>query len=171
MQYTPLGYSDIRISRICLGTMTWGVQNTESEAFEQMDYALESGVNFWDSAEIYAIPPTPDTYGTTEAIIGNWFQHSGRRDEVVLATKFSPVLWARGPGLADPSRKAVELAVEESLKRFKTDYIDLYQLHWPTNRPSRSRICWATTAPPRFQPAAWAMPFWRRWTPACKYTA
>ena len=117
MEYTTLGRTDIKISRICLGTMTWGLQNTQAEAFEQMDYALERGVQFWDTAEMYAVPPTPETYGTTETIIGNWFKDTGRRDEVVLATKFSPMPWARGPELADPTRESITMAVENSLKR------------------------------------------------------
>ena len=91
MKYAKLGHTDLKVSRICLGTMTWGKQNNQEEAFAQMDYALGEGVNFWDTAEMYAIPPTPDTYGTTETMIGNWFAETGKRDEVILATKFSPM--------------------------------------------------------------------------------
>ena len=149
MEYTTLGRTDIKISRICLGTMTWGLQNTQAEAFEQMDYALERGVQFWDTAEMYAVPPTPETYGTTETIIGNWFKDSYRRDEVVLATKFSPMPWARGPELADPTRESITMAVENSLKRLQTDYIDLYQLHWPTTRSGLGGAAWWTYMPPQ----------------------
>lgn len=136
MKYTKLGTSDLNISRICLGTMTWGKQNTQDEGFQQMDYALDQGVNFWDTAEMYAIPPTEETYGTTESIIGHWFESRGKRDEVILATKFSPLPWARGEDVPTTNREMILKAVEGSLKRLKTDYIDLYQLHWPTNRPN-----------------------------------
>ncbi|WP_455202571.1 aldo/keto reductase [Kaarinaea lacus] len=136
MEYRKLGRTDLEISLIGLGTMTWGFQNTQEEGFEQMDYALEKGINFFDTAEMYAIPPTAETFGTTEAIIGNWFASRKTRDKVVLATKIS------GPGLAwvregkNVINKAnIQLALEASLKRLKTDYIDLYQLHWP-NRGS-----------------------------------
>lgn len=135
MQYTNLGSSDLKISRICLGTMTWCRQNTEHEGHQQMDYALENGVNFWDTAELYAIPPTPDTYGVTEKIIGTWFSSRKKRNDVVLATKFSPIPWARGEETPTINRKNLILAVDSSLKRLQTEYIDLYQLHWPTNRP------------------------------------
>ena len=93
MKYKKLGRTDIDVSLICLGTMTWGRQNTEAEGHEQMNYALDQGVNFWDTAEMYAIPPTAETYGKTEEIIGTWFAKTGRREEVVLATKIA------GPGL------------------------------------------------------------------------
>ncbi|MCZ4282301.1 aldo/keto reductase [Kiloniella laminariae] len=151
MKYTKLGASDLKVSRICLGSMTWGVQNTQEQAFEQMDYALAQGVNFWDTAEMYSIPPTPATYGTTESIIGNWFKARGKRDEVVMATKFSPVSWARGEANPTTNRKSLMTAVEESLKRLQTDYIDLYQLHWPTNRPNYHFANWWT-----FEPASGA---------------
>jgi len=132
MEYRKLGCTDIDVSLICLGTMTWGRQNTESEGHEQMDYALDQGVTFWDTAEMYAVPPTPDTYGRTEEIIGTWFAKTGRRDEVILASKIAgPGLsWVReGKNVID--RKNTIEAVEASLKRLQTDYIDLYQLHWP----------------------------------------
>jgi aryl-alcohol dehydrogenase-like predicted oxidoreductase len=115
--------------------MTWGKQNTQSEGFEQMDYALERGINFFDTAEMYAIPPSPQTYGTTETIIGNWFAQRGQRDKVILASKIT------GPGLAWVrdgdviNRENIMKAVEGSLQRLQTDYIDLYQMHWP-NRGS-----------------------------------
>jgi len=136
MKYNQLGNTDLEVSVIGLGTMTWGLQNTEDEGFEQMDYALSQGVNFFDTAEMYAIPPSADTYGATETIIGNWFAKRNNREKVILATKIA------GPGLSwvrngdnKIDRKNVLLAVEDSLKRLQTDYIDLYQLHWP-NRGS-----------------------------------
>ncbi|PNQ75027.1 NADP(H)-dependent aldo-keto reductase [Hanstruepera neustonica] len=132
MEYTKLPHTDIEVSKICLGTMTWGNQNTESEGHEQMDYALSQGVNFFDTAELYPVPATAETYSRTEKIIGNWFQKTGNRDKVVLATKIA------GPGDYTAhirtngfSPSALKDAVNNSLKRLKTDYIDLYQLHWP----------------------------------------
>ena len=136
MKYTKLPNTEIEISKICLGTMTWGKQNTQEEGFEQMDYALDQGINFWDTAEMYAIPPTAETYGKTETIIGNWFEKTSHRSEVVLATKFSPLTWARGEKNPTTNRENIIRAVDESLQRLRTDYIDLYQLHWPTNRPN-----------------------------------
>lgn len=144
MEYQKLGTSDLNVSRICLGTMTWGAQNTQAEAFEQMDYALEQGVNFWDTAEMYAIPPSPDTYGKTETIMGNWFKAKNKRADVILATKFSPVPWARQEQNPTTNKAMIIQAVEESLKRLHTDYIDLYQLHWPTNRPNYHFNNWWT---------------------------
>ena len=136
MKYNTLGRTDLKVSAICLGTMTWGVQNTEGEGHEQMEYALSQGVNFWDTAEMYAIPPKAETYGKTEEIIGTWFAKTGRRDEVILASKIAgPGLgWVRG-GNYKIDRANILEAVEGSLKRLQTDYIDLYQLHWP-NRGS-----------------------------------
>lgn len=133
MKYTTLGQTYVKISRICLGTMTWGNQNTEAEGHAQMDLALDHGVQFWDTAEMYAVPPTKETYGSTETIIGTWFKKTGRRDEVILASKISPEM----PYIRDENRidrQNILNAVEGSLKRLETDYIDLYQLHWPTNR-------------------------------------
>ncbi|MEM1124559.1 MAG: aldo/keto reductase [Bacteroidota bacterium] len=136
MQYATLGRTNIKVSKICLGTMTWGQQNTEAEGHEQMTYALDQGVNFWDTAELYSIPASAKTYGATEKIIGTWFQKNGQRDKVVLASKIggaSPGLpWIRGT--QDFSHKAIFDAVENSLKRLQTDYLDLYQLHWPTRK-------------------------------------
>ncbi len=136
MQYKKLGRTDIDVSLICLGTMTWGRQNTEAEGHEQMDYALEQGVNFFDTAEMYAVPPTAETYGKTEEIIGTWFAKTGNRDKVILASKVAgPSLpWIRG-GKYIIDRENILKAVEDSLTRLQTDYIDLYQLHWP-NRGS-----------------------------------
>ena len=133
MNYKNLGNTDLKVSTICLGTMTWGEQNTQDEGFQQMDYALDQGVNFWDTAEIYSIPMREQTYGETERIIGNWFEKSNKRDEVILATKVcgnTSNKYIRGGGY-NFGRKKITEALEESLKRLKTDYIDLYQLHWP----------------------------------------
>ena len=132
MKYTTLPNSDIKVSKICLGTMTWGQQNTEQEGHEQMDYALEKGVNFFDVAELYPIPARAETYGSTEKIIGTWFKKTKNRDKIVLATKIAG--WGaytahiRKDGF---SKRAIKEAVDNSLKRLQTDYIDLYQLHWP----------------------------------------
>ncbi len=136
MKYRKLGRTGIDVSVICLGTMTWGRQNSEAQGHEQMDYALSQGVNFFDTAEMYAVPPNPDTYGKTEEIIGTWFAARKNRDQVVLATKVAGpgVEWIRG-GKAVLDRANILEAVEGSLKRLQTDYIDLYQLHWP-NRGS-----------------------------------
>ncbi|MEE2732527.1 MAG: aldo/keto reductase [Pseudomonadota bacterium] len=131
MRYSPLGTSGLEVSRACLGTMTWGTQNTQQDADEQIAYALDQGINFIDTAEMYSIPPTPESYGKTETIIGNWLaRNPSRRSDFVLASKIAPGLrWVReGRPL---SRSAVIEAVDNSLQRLQTDYIDLYQLHWP----------------------------------------
>ena len=133
MNYKKLGNTDLNVSTICLGTMTWGEQNSEREGFEQMDYALSRGVNFWDTAEIYSIPMREETYGETERIIGNWFQKTKKRNDIILATKVcgnTSNKYIRGGGNSFGKKKITE-ALDESLKRLKTDYIDLYQLHWP----------------------------------------
>lgn len=133
MQYNRLGNTDIEVSQICLGTMTYGSDHTEAEAFEQMDFALEHGVNFLDGAEMYPIPTSPDWQGRNEEIIGSWLKTRGNRDQVVVATKVAApgemVNYIRPDMALD--RKNIRLAVESSLKRLQTDYIDLYQLHWP----------------------------------------
>lgn len=143
MNTTRLGRTDITVSRICLGTMTWGEQNTQDDAFQQMDYAIDNGVNFFDTAELYAVPPRPETQGRTETIIGNWLKAHNNRDKIVLATKIA------GPAHAGPTvahfrdgeprldRKNIEAALDTSLKRLQTDYVDLYQLHWP-DRPTNN---------------------------------
>ncbi len=135
MKYNQLGKSSLKVSEICLGTMTWGAQNTKHDAFEQMDYALSEGVNFVDTAELYSIPSSSETQGRTEEIIGEWFTEKGRRQDVVLATKVSGngIPWIRDK--APINRKSIQEAIEGSLRRLQTDYIDLYQLHWP-NRGS-----------------------------------
>ena len=132
MQYSPLGSSGVNVSRVCLGSMTWGVQNTQRDADDQIAYALERGVNFIDTAEMYAVPPSPETYGKTEQIIGDWLsRNQQKRSDIVLATKVAGngLSWVREGG--DITRQAVIEAVDNSLKRLQTDYIDLYQLHWP----------------------------------------
>jgi len=132
MNYKKLGNTDIKVSTICLGTMTWGEQNTQEEGFKQMDYALDQGVNFWDTAELYAVPPRAETYGHTEIIIGNWFKKTKKRDKVILGTKVAGPMRAylRG-GANNYSLEKMTEAINDSLKRLQTDYIDLYQLHWP----------------------------------------
>lgn len=135
MEYRKLGRTGLDVSHICLGTMTWGNQNTEKQGHEQMDYALTRGINFFDTAEMYAVPPSAETYGKTETIIGTWFADRKNRDQIILASKIAgPGLpWVRG-GNAQINRTNILSALEDSLKRLQTDYIDLYQLHWP-NRP------------------------------------
>ncbi|MFL5157831.1 MAG: aldo/keto reductase [Microvirga sp.] len=138
MEYRRLGRTDLNVSLICLGTMTWGQQNTEADGHAQMDYALEQGINFFDTAELYSIPPRPETQGSTERIIGSWFKARGSRDKVILASKVigrSDSTWYRDDGSkGELSRAQIEEAVNKSLKRLQTDYIDLYQIHWP-DRP------------------------------------
>ena len=136
MEYSPLGSSGLNVSRVCLGSMTWGIQNNQADADAQIDMALQAGVNFIDTAEMYPVPPSADTYGGTETIIGDWLKrHPGQRKDLVLATKIAgPGLnYIRGGGLV--TAEGVFQAVDESLKRLQTDYIDLYQIHWP-NRTS-----------------------------------
>jgi len=132
MNFRKLGNTDLDVSTICLGTMTWGEQNTQEDAFKQMDYALDKNVNFWDTAEIYSVPPREETFGSTEKIIGEWFLKSKKRDKVILASKIAGPMreYVRGGGNQYDEKKLTE-ALEGSLKRLKTDYIDLYQLHWP----------------------------------------
>ncbi len=135
MQYRKLGNTEIDVSVICLGTMTWGQQNTREQAFEQMDYAISQGVNFFDTAELYAIPPQAGTYGRTEEIIGEWLQARGTRDQIVLTSKVAGpgeewIPHIRG-GKTRFDRGDITLALDASLKRLQTDYLDLYQLHWP----------------------------------------
>jgi len=132
MNYKKLGNTNLEVSSICLGTMTWGEQNTQDEGFKQMDYALDQGINFWDTAEIYSIPPKQETFGDTEVIIGNWFEKTKKRDKVILASKVCGPMreYVRGGGNQFGEKNITE-ALEGSLKRLKTDYIDLYQLHWP----------------------------------------
>ena len=132
MKYKSLGNTDLNVSLICLGTMTWGEQNTQEEAFEQMDYSIDQDVNFFDTAELYAVPPKAETYTKTETMIGNWFAARKNRDKIILATKVSGSgpSWIRGGG-NQFTPENMTVALEGSLKRLQTDYVDLYQLHWP----------------------------------------
>lgn len=134
MIYTNLANTDLKVSKLCLGTMTWGEQNTQEEAHAQLDYATANGINFIDTAEMYPVPPIKETYSKTEEIIGNWPGLHKNRDKLILATKIAgPSGWV--PHIRDGKnrldRKNLKIACENSLKRLKTDYIDLYQLHWP----------------------------------------
>lgn len=130
MKLKPLGRTDLRVTEICLGTMTWGSQNTEAEGHAQIDMALDAGINFMDTAEIYAVPRSPETSGRTEEIIGNWFKKTGKRDQWILASKVAggPVDFIRNG--TRTSGKTLREAFEASLRRLQTDYIDLYQIHW-----------------------------------------
>ena len=138
MQYRPLGRTGIDVSRICLGTMTFGEQNTPDQSFALMDQAVEGGVNFFDTAEMYAVPARPETQGRSEEIMGDWMQARGNRDKIIVATKITgpgeSFKHVRGGDLGFGATQ-IDIAVEQSLKRLKTDYIDLYQLHWP-ERPT-----------------------------------
>lgn len=140
MKYTNLPQTNIEVSKICLGTMTWGNQNTTEDAFEQMNYAVEQGINFFDTAELYAVPMSPETYGFTEKFIGKWFKKTGKRNEIILATK------ACGPGPKhirnSPkfTNEQLTQALNQSLERLQTEYIDLYQLHWPERDTPRFGI-------------------------------
>ncbi|SDR84682.1 NADP(H)-dependent aldo-keto reductase [Christiangramia echinicola] len=133
MKYTTLPNTDIKVSKICLGSMTWGQQNTVAEGHEQIDFALDNGVNFIDTAEMYSIPADPKTQGSTESIIGTWLKKTGRREDVVIASKVagpSEMVSHIRPELGF-HKEAIEDALHKSLKRLQTDHIDLYQLHWP----------------------------------------
>lgn len=130
MQYTQLPTLGDKVSKICLGTMTWGQQNTEAQAHEQMDFALAEGVNFWDTAEMYPSPPDKDKQGDTERFLGTWLAKTGRRNEVVLASKISPMDFLR-QGKTRFNAQHISAAIDDNLKRLQTDHIDIYQLHWP----------------------------------------
>ncbi|MDZ8187019.1 MAG: NADP(H)-dependent aldo-keto reductase [Nostoc sp. ChiSLP02] len=133
MKYNQLGDSDLKVSEICLGTMTYGQQNTVEQAHQQLDYAIAQGVNFIDTAEMYPVPPRAETQGKTEAYIGEWLKNQ-QRDKLIVATKIAgpgrPINWLRG-GNIKIDRANIQQAVDDSLKRLQTDYIDLYQIHWP----------------------------------------
>lgn len=139
MEYRQLGNTDIDVSEICLGTMTWGEQNTQDEAFAQLDYAIEQGVNFIDAAELYPIPPCAETYSATETIIGNWIKERANRKDIILASKVAGPADGWLPHIRDEKtrrhdRKNIEAALDASLQRLQTDYLDLYQLHWPDRK-------------------------------------
>jgi len=133
MQYRQLGNSDLKVSAVCLGTMTYGDQNTQAEAHEQLDYALTQGINFIDTAEMYPVPPKAESFTRTETIIGHWLKNQSR-DKIILGSKVSGrnrgLNWIRG-GDDSLTRTNIRKAIHDSLKRLQTDYIDLYQLHWP----------------------------------------
>ncbi len=136
MQYRKLGHTGLDVSLICLGTMTWGSQNSEAEAHQQLDYALSRDINFIDTAEMYPVPPQADWQGTTERYIGTWLKARKNRDKIVLATKVAgrgrDITWLRnGPAL---DAKNINQAIDDSLKRLQTDYVDLYQMHWPDRK-------------------------------------
>ncbi|MBB4400118.1 MULTISPECIES: aldo/keto reductase [Rhizobium/Agrobacterium group] len=147
MKQRLLGRTDISVSEICLGTMTWGTQNTEADAHAQMDYAVENGVNFFDTAELYPTTPvSAETQGRTEDYIGTWFEKTGKRDQVVLATKVAGSGRDYIRGGRDIDAAAIREAVDTSLKRLKTDYIDLYQIHWPNRGTYHFRGVWSFDA-------------------------
>jgi aryl-alcohol dehydrogenase-like predicted oxidoreductase len=154
MEYRRLGRTDLKVSALCLGTMMWGDQNSEAEGHAQMDYALDRGINFFDTAEMYSIPPRAETQGSTERIIGSWFRARKNRGRVVLASKVmgrSPANWYRDDSSGTRVNRAqMTEALEKSLKRLGADYIDLYQIHFP-DRP----MSWGSN-PPRFSPADFA---------------
>ena len=139
MNYRKLGNTELNVSTICLGTMTWGEQNNQKEAFDQMDYAVDQGINFFDTAELYAVPMKPETRGKTSQIIGEWFLKTKKRNKIILADKVvgrSEMSWLRPDGENTClNKKQINFAIDRSLKDLKTDYIDLYQVHWP-DRPS-----------------------------------
>ncbi|MEZ2129147.1 MULTISPECIES: aldo/keto reductase [unclassified Sinorhizobium] len=143
MKYNKLGRTDISVSQICLGTMTWGSQNDETDAHQQMDYAVEKGVNFFDTAELYPTTPvSPETQGRTEEYIGSWFERTGKRKDIILATKVagSGRDYIRNGRPTDAA--GIREALDASLSRLKTDYVDLYQIHWPNRGHFHFRQCW-----------------------------
>ncbi|MGG7517053.1 aldo/keto reductase [Allorhizobium undicola] len=144
MKYRTLGRTGLSVSEICLGTMTWGSQNSEAEAFEQMDYALSQGVNFFDTAELYPTTPlSAETYTDTEKLIGNWFAKTGRRKDVILASKVAGAGRPYIRGGAPITAATIRAAVDASLARLKTDYIDLFQIHWPNRGHYHFRAAWS----------------------------
>ncbi|HFQ4802598.1 TPA: NADP(H)-dependent aldo-keto reductase [Vibrio vulnificus] len=132
MQYTKLPHSTLELSKLCLGTMTFGEQNSQQDAFEQLDYAVTQGINFIDTAEMYPVPPKAQSQGLTEQFIGNWLSKSGKREKVLIATKIAGP--RNVPYIRDNmslNRRHIHTAIDDSLTRLQTDYVDLYQLHWP----------------------------------------
>ena len=143
MRYNNLGHSDIKVSELCLGSMTWGTQNTSQDAHKQIDMALDHGVNFIDTAEMYPTTPlSKDTQGDTERIIGEWIAQSGRRGDVIIATKVSGKGYKNVRDGAPISPASITTAIENSLRSLRTDYIDLYQLHWPNRGSYMFRQNW-----------------------------
>ncbi|WP_412970951.1 aldo/keto reductase [Glaciecola sp. MF2-115] len=152
MKYSPLGSSGLSVSRVCLGSMTWGVQNTQADADEQIEYAIERGVNFIDTAEMYPVPPSEETYGDTERCIGDWLsRHPEKREDLIIASKIA------GPGftyIRDNdliSSATIEKALEDSLARLQTNYIDVYQLHWPNRNSPHFAKHWPNNVKPSQQ--------------------
>ena len=143
MKQIPLGRTGLTVSELCLGSMTWGSQNTEAEGHAQLDRALDRGINFIDTAEMYPTPPRAETAGRTEEVIGSWLSRSGRRDEVVLASKITGAGSAAIADGAEISPERLVQAVDASLRRLRTDVIDLYQLHWPNRGSYHFRQCWS----------------------------
>ncbi|MCC2609207.1 aldo/keto reductase [Neorhizobium sp. Rsf11] len=147
MKYKRLGRTDITVSEICLGTMTWGTQNTEAEAHEQMDHAFDQGVNFFDTAELYPTTPVSiETYGRTEEIIGTWLGKSGKRKDIILASKIAGSGRPHIRGGRDISAATIREALDASLRRLQTDYLDLYQIHWPNRGTYHFRNLWSFDA-------------------------
>ncbi len=147
MKYKKLGRTDLSVSEICLGTMTWGTQNTEAQAHEQIDHAVEQGVNFLDTAELYPTTPvSADTYGRTEEIIGTWLKKTGRRSEIILASKIAGSGRPHIRDGRDIASATIREAVDASLKRLQTDYLDLYQIHWPNRGTYHFRNSWSFDA-------------------------
>ncbi len=165
MQYNNLGNNELSVSEICLGTMTFGEQNTEREAHAQLDLALEYGVNFIDTAEMYAIPPKAETYGRTEEMIGNWLQKTGKREDLIIASKvIGQAEWMPHvrDGKACLNRENIQQAIEGSLQRLQTDYLDLYQVHWPDRQTNFfGKLGYAYAEERRLQPQL--RKHWLRW--------
>lgn len=150
MKKVKLGSSNLEVSEVCLGSMTWGQQNTQAEGHEQIDYALDQGINFIDTAEMYSVPPSKETYGATETIIGNWIEaNPAKRQDIILASKIAGagLPWVRGG--SPISAITVKEAIDDSLTRLKTDYIDLYQLHWPNRATPHFSKHWPGRVDPR----------------------
>ena len=143
LKYNTLGRTDLKVSALCLGSMTWGTQNTAAEGHAQIDMALDHGINFIDTAEMYPTTPlSKETQGDTERIIGGWVEKSGRRDDVIIATKVTGEGYRNVRGGAPISPSTIGIALENSLRSMKTDYVDLYQLHWPNRGSYMFRKNW-----------------------------
>ena len=157
MKYRKLGRTELSVSEICLGTMTWGSQNSEAQAHEQMDWAVDHGVNFFDTAELYPTTPvSAETYGRTEAFIGSWLKKSGKRGEIVLASKIAGSGRPHIRDGQDITPETMRQAVDASLRRLQTDHIDLYQIHWPSRGHYHFRGVWSFDASTQDRAAATA---------------